>query len=90
MSFQVQLQSRKVNRVLENPEERAYLMMKISNDEKLRTEMNGYLSNNVEATKQLKAKFGEQKKDKEQPKKEMCPMCKKKMEEKKQKENEEN
>jgi len=101
MSYQAQAQSRKVNAILENPEDRAYLMQKISNDKTLTTEMIDYLSNNVEAVTQLKSKFGGKKemkmkhkikeKDEEgKHKMQMCAMCKKNMEEKKKKnENEE-
>jgi hypothetical protein len=91
MSYQVQAQSRNVKKVLENPEDRAYLMLKISNDKALTAEMIDYLSNNVEASEQLKAKFSKQKgmkmklkmaehkEGKDHPKMEMCAMCKKKM-----------
>ncbi|NNC49141.1 MAG: hypothetical protein HKO01_01225 [Flaviramulus sp.] len=100
MSYQVMGQSRKINKILENPEDRAYLMMKISNDKKLMTEMIDYLSHNVEAVEKLQAKYGNNEegmmkkmsetKGQEHPKNEMCTMCKKKMAKKKQKENDGN
>lgn len=98
LSFQVNAQARKVNKLLDNSEDRAFMMQKISADKNLRTEMIHYLSQNVDAVSDLKSQFGtkpnmkmmmaKMKKDSinkntDTTKMKMCPMCKKKMEQKK-------